>query len=63
MPSGRFNAKNPQTRIILYYKYLLFLGPRPLAALKKKRRRLPVLERPKSAPLSGELLSAGMIIN
>ena len=26
--------------------------------MKKKRRRLPVLERPKSAPLSGELLSA-----
>ena len=34
-------------------------GPKPnLAALKKKRRRrLPVLERPKSAPISGEILT------
>lgn len=32
-----------------------------MAALKKKRRRLPVLERPKSAPLSGELLSAATL--
>ena len=32
-----------------------------MAAIKKKRRRLPVLERPKSAPLSGELLSAATL--
>ena len=36
-------------------------GPKPLSAIKKKRRRLPVLERPKSAPLSGELLSAASL--
>ena len=35
-----------------------FSGPKPISAMKKKRRRLPVLERPKSAPLSGELFSA-----
>lgn len=34
-----------------------------MAALKKKRRRLPVLERPKSAPLSGELISASNLAN
>lgn len=32
-----------------------------MSAIKKKRRRLPVLERPKSAPLSGELLSAASL--
>lgn len=32
-----------------------------MAVLKKKRRRLPVLERPKSAPISGELLSAASL--
>ena len=34
-----------------------------MSAIKKKRRRLPVLERPKSAPLSGELLSAASLTN
>ena len=43
---------------IYYTFFFVFTGPKPISAMKKKRRRLPVLERPKSAPLSGELLSA-----
>ena len=32
-------------------------GPKPLQAAVRRRRRLPVLDRPRSAPLSGELIS------
>ena len=33
------------------------IGPKPLQAAVRRRRRLPVLDRPRSAPLSGELIS------